>query len=148
MPGFNAATVVEPLDYDFRTNDNPGGKVGVIREPGDEQIAAYLAGVKQLLKDFRGQLPDDLISGTADMGAIMAATEELDEELTVKFQRSLAGIVAALCSDDPSEEDIMLVPPRIRAVFFNWIQREVMSPEAVPGGGNAQVRTLRPAAAG
>jgi hypothetical protein len=33
-------------------------------------------------------------------------------------------------------------------MFLAWLQREVMSPEAVPGGGKAQVKNLRSVAAG
>jgi hypothetical protein len=42
----------------------------------------------------------------------------------------------------------MALPMRIRTIFYRWLQEEVMSPEAVSGGGNAQVTTLRSAAAG
>jgi hypothetical protein len=31
---------------------------------------------------------------------------------------------------------------RVRSIFFNWLQGEVMAPEAVSPGGNGQVRNL------
>lgn len=148
MAGFNAETVVEPLDYDFRTKDNPDARHGTIREPSDRQIADYMAGIKQLVRDFQGKLPESLVAGDADAASLTDATEDLDPEIVMELNGALATLLAALCSDEPSREDILRLPPRIRAHFYAWLQREVMSPEAAPGGGRAQVKTLRSVAAG
>lgn len=148
MAGFSADAVVEPLDYDFRTKDNPDARHGVIREPDDKQIAAYLAGVKKLVRDFRGQLPDEMIAGSTDTAAMLSAVEDLDADVAVKFNGEMAGLFAGLCSGEPSKDDILGLPPRVRAMFFRWLQQEVMAPEAAPGGGSAQVKTLRSVAAG
>ena len=141
MPAFDAGSVVEPLEYKFEAFV-PGCN-GVIREPSDRQVADYLAGVKNLVKSFRGQLPEDLLSGSADPAALMTAAEDLDPELVVKFHAELAGLIAALCSGEPSKEQILALPIRIRGVFYDWLQREVMSPEAAPGGGSTQAATAR-----
>lgn len=148
MAGFSAESVVEPLDYDFRTKDDPDAVHGTVKEPTDKQIAAYLSGVKRLVKEFRGKLPDEMIAGSTDIAAMLSAVEDLDEDLTLKFNDGMADLFAGLCSGEPSKADILGLPPRIRAVFFNWLQREVMSPEAAPGGGKAQVKNLRSVAAG
>lgn len=138
MAGFNAATVVEPLDYDFRTKDNPKGKYGVIREPNDRQIADYMSGVKTLVKGLRADLPEAIAKGgdDVDIAALFMAVDDLDPEVVVKFHDDMAGIFAALCSGDPSKEDILSVPIRIRVVFYGWLQTEVMSPEVAPGAGS------------
>lgn len=146
MAGFDAASVVEPLDYTLRPHVD---KAGTIREPNDRQIADYLAGYQQMVKDYRGQLPDTLVAGgNPDIGAVLDAATDLDTEIVLKLNAEVAALVAALCSNDPSKDDILGLPPRIRAMFCAWVQKEVMSPEAAPGGGKAQVRTLRSAAAG
>jgi hypothetical protein len=146
MAGFDAGNVVEPLDYSLRPHVD---KAGTIREPNDRQIADYLAGYQQMIRDYRGQLPDELVAGgNPDIGAVLDAATELDTELVLKLNAEVAALVAALCSNDPSKDDILGLPPRIRGMFCAWVQKEVMSPEAVPGGGKAQVRTLRSAAAG
>lgn len=146
MAGFNAAAVVEPLEYTLRPHVD---KAGIIREPTDRQIADYLAGFKKLIKDFRGQMPDGLVAGgTSDIAAILTAVEDLDPEVILKFNAETAALFADLCSGDPSKDDILALPPRIRAMFLAWVQREVMSPEAAPGGGSGQVKTLRSVAAG
>jgi hypothetical protein len=145
LAGFDAASVVEPLDYTLKPHVD---RAGTIREPTDQQIAAYLAGVKKLIKDFRGQLPDEMLAGSTDVGAMLTAVEDLDADITVKFNDEMAGLAADLCSGEPSKDDILSLPPRIRAMFLAWLQREVMSPEAAPGGGKTQVKTLRSVAAG
>jgi hypothetical protein len=147
LAGFDAASVVEPLDYTLRPHVD---KAGTIREPNDRQIADYLAGYQQMVKDYRDKLPDELVAGIGnpDVGAILDATAELDTELVIKLNTEVAGLVAALCSGDPSKDEILGLPPRIRAMFCAWVQKEVMSPEAAPGGGRSQVKTLRSVAAG
>lgn len=145
MAGFDANAVVEPLDYTLRPHVD---KAGTIREPNDRQIADYLAGYQQMIRDYRGQLPDELVAGSPDIGAVLDATTELDTEIVLKLNAEVAALVAGLCSNDPSKDDILGLPPRIRGMFCAWVQKEVMSPEAAPGAGKAQVRTLRSAAAG
>jgi hypothetical protein len=146
MAGFDAASVVEPLDYSLRPHVD---KAGTIREPNDRQIADYLAGYQRMVKDYRGQLPDALVAGgSPDIGAVLDATAELDTEVVLRLNTEVAALVAALCSNDPSRDDILGLPPRIRAMFCAWVQKEVMSPEAAPGGGSSQARTLRSVAAG
>jgi len=136
MAGFNAATVVEPLDYDFRTKENPKAIHGVIKEPNDRQIADYMAGVKKLVKTLQSDLPDALQTGSDDLTALFMAVDDLDPEIIVKFHDEMAGLFAALCSGEPSKEDLLTLPIRIRVVFYGWLQQEVMSPEVAPGAGS------------
>lgn len=146
MAGFDAAHVVEPLDYTLRPHVD---KAGTIREPTDRQIADYLAGYQRMLKEYREQLPDTLVAGgSPDISAVLDAAAELDPEIVLKLNADVAALVAALCSGDPSKDDILGLPPRIRGMFLAWVQKEVMSPEAAPGGGSSQARTLRSVAAG
>jgi hypothetical protein len=148
MAGFSAETVVEPLDYDFRTKADRDAIHGTVTEPTDRQIAGYMAGIKKLVKDYEGQLPEGLVTGGADAASLTDAAEELDPEVVVRLHGDVAELFAALCSGEPSKDDILRLPPRIRAHFYGWLQREVMNPEAAPGGGRQQVTTLRAVAAG
>lgn len=148
MGGFKAAEVVAPLDYDFRTKDNPKGRYGVIREPNDRQIADYMSGVKKLIKDLKADLPEAIAQGgeDVDLSVLFMAVDDLDPEVVVRFHDDMAALFAALCSGEPGKDDILAVPIRIRVVFYAWLQREVMSPEVEPGAGS-NVTTL-PARAG
>jgi hypothetical protein len=147
VTGFNAATVVTPLDYDFRTPDNPKGKYGVVKEPTDRQIADYMTGIKTLTKDLKEKLPDAFTTGgDVEITALFMAVDDLDPEVVIAFHQGMAGLFAELCSGEPSKADILEVPIRIRVMFYAWLQREVMSPEAAPGGGSNV--TMLPARAG
>lgn len=148
MPAFNAATVVEPLDYDFRTKDTPKAPHGTIREPTDRQLADYLSGIKKLLAKFKDQLPESLISGDVNPVDLMNAMDDLDPEVVVEFHSDMAGLFAELCSGSPSKAEILGLPIRLRSMFYGWLQQEVMSPEAAPGAGSGQVVTMPRAAAG
>lgn len=170
MAGFDAGGVVETLDYAFDTckGEHEGscwrgsekeprpakctvfvpGCHGTVKEPTDRQIAAYLAAVQKLVKDFRGQMPDAMIAGSADVGDMLNAVGDLDAEVAVKFNEQMAAIVAALCSGEPSKGDILKLPPRIRGKFMTWLQGEVMNPEAASGGGRQQAKTRLSVAAG
>jgi hypothetical protein len=143
VAGFNAATVVEALDWTFE----PFVKAsGCIQEPTDDQIAAYLRDVKALGEEIKEKVPD--APDSTDPVDLMAALDDLDLDAVAEMTGKMAGIIAALCSGEPSRETILALPPRRRTMFYGWLQSEVMSPEAAPGGGNAQVTTLRSARAG
>jgi hypothetical protein len=143
VAAFNAATVVEALDWTFEPFVQARG---TITEPTDEQINRYLTDVKALGKEIQEKVPDAPDSN--DPVDLMAALDDLDLDSVAEMTGKMAGIIAALCSGDPSRETILALPPRRRTMFYGWLQSEVMSPEAAPGAGNAQVTTLRSARAG
>jgi hypothetical protein len=154
---FNAATVVEALEWTFE----PMLKAkGVIAEPTDDQIVKFLTDVKALVARLQEKARQRAAGGAAEPGTDLAvpagrdpadlvdAIEELDPSVVGEFHQELAGIFAELCSGDPGKETLLKLPMRIRVVFYGWLREQVMNPEAAPGGGNAQVTTLRSAAAG
>jgi hypothetical protein len=149
MAGFNAATVVEALDYTFEPF--VPGCHGTIKEPSDEQIAEFMdamkalfaegsqAGLKELKRDSQG---------TPDPEAMLAGLDALSPADTVAMMKKMNAIFAALCSGKPTAIQIGKLPLRRRAAFFAWLQREVVSPEAGTGAGNGQLIRLPSAAAG
>ncbi len=143
MPGFVADGVVEALDWDFRPYVNAHG---TIPEPTDKQIAAFLSGMKAVFKEAKADLPQDI--DLEDPGMLLGAIDSLDPEVQIRAMSKVAVVYAALCSDTPTEQEISKLPMRVRTIFFNWLQQEVMAPEAATGGGKAQVSTLRTARAG
>jgi hypothetical protein len=134
MPGFNAGTVVEPLDWTFEPF--VPGATGTVKEPNDDQIAQFLTDVKAFTAKFSDMVPDD-VDGD-DPAQLIAALNDLDPQIVKTVNGEAAEIFAALCSGEPSAETILQVPPRIRNMFYGWLQQEVMSPEAAPGGGAQQ----------
>ena len=144
MAKFDSGSIVEALDWTFEAHVK--GAKGTIREPADQQIADYLAAVKKMTATYKDMLPAD--ADGDNPAELIAAMDDLDPQTVVKVHDEMAGIYAALCSGEPSKELLLKIPMRIRVMFYGWLQQEVMSPEAVPGGGNGSVTTLRSAAAG
>ena len=143
MAGFVAEGVVEPLAWDF----NPYVKAnGVIPEPTDTQIAAFLRETKDIFQKAQADIPADL--DLDDPVAVLKAIDDLDPGAQVEAMKQMAEVYSNLCSGTPTAKQIAELPMRVRSVFFNWLQSEVMSPEAATGGGQAQVTPLRSARAG
>jgi hypothetical protein len=137
MPAFRAEGVVEALDYDF----NPYVKAsGVIPEPTDAQIAAFLTGIKAITDQVRADIPADITPG--DTTAILQAMDNLDPAKTIEQMGKMCEVYAGLCSGTPSTEQIAELPMRVRSIFFAWLQGEVMSPEAASPDGNGTVSRL------
>ena len=146
MPTFDAATVVESLDWDFTA---AGVKAkGTIPEPSDAAIGKFLDDLKILYTKLQGSGLD--IDVTADMTSAQMLEElaGVTGEAYVEFMASLAVLFADLCSGQPSQENLLALPLRVRVKFYAWVQQEVVSPEAGTGAGMAAVRSLPSAAAG
>lgn len=144
MPAFDAGTVVEALDFTFEPFVK--GCRGTIREPSDKQIAEFLQGIKDVVKAIEKDIPGGVAGD--DPQALLQAADNLDPEVVVSLMARMAEKYAELCGGFPSAEQILGLPMRRRQGFFMWLQTEVMSPEAGPGAGIAQVRELPRAAAG
>lgn len=160
MPGFDIGRLADPLDWDFRGIRADGsiipgwpkqlaGAHGTITEPSDKQIATFLDGMKNLVS---GAAAAGLTSAgiTEDMPAadLVSALNELAVDDVLETVGNMAALYSALCSGKPTKTQIMLMPLRYRSAFFEWLQREVISPEAGPGAGGAVVRMPPRAAAG
>jgi hypothetical protein len=143
LPSFDAATVVEPMDYDFTKF---GGRKGDIPEPNEDQVISLYSSMDELVKELAGefvQLPKN-----------PSATELVDSlnQLTMSesYKPMLDGmtvIYARVCSDTPSEEELRQLPPRIRALFFQWVAKQ-LRPELDAVDSKSQRRPLRIAQGG
>ena len=144
MPAFDAGTVVEALDFTFEPFVK--GCNGTIREPSDALIAGFLQGIKDVVKSIEKEIPGGVPGD--DPAALLQAADDLDPEAVVSLMARMATEYAKLCSGFPSADQILGLPMRRRQAFFMWLQSEVMTPEAGPGAGKAQVTMLPRAAAG
>ena len=142
MSGFDAGAVVKPLDYLFHAF---GGPDGTVPEPTDAQLETYSRSQAAWRQRARSLLPDLEDVKPADFDAALLA---LPEDASLDLARAQTAIYADLCSGTPSPDDLMKLPRRIRFKFYQWLDGELSDPEAVAGGGNAQVVNLRSSAAG
>jgi hypothetical protein len=149
MPGFNASTVIKPLDYTLRPYVD---KESVVKEPSDVQLDAFEKAMVREQQRLRKLIPD--LPDGDDLDEYQAVLEKAENARVspeaTKTWKIQAGIFAALCSGEPSEAEIMTLPRRVRLHFFKWLREELASPEAAAGDGEetAQVLNLPSAAAG
>lgn len=144
--GFTATGVVEPLDYDFA----PYIKAkGTIQEPSDELIGQFLDKLKAFYQEVaKDQAGIEKAEMSTDPDQVLEALNQLDLSGIIGKVSQMSEAYSFLCSGKPTTEEIQALPLRVRAHFFAWLQSEVVSPEAGPGAGNAQVVTLRTERAG
>lgn len=145
MPQFDASGVVEGLECKLKPYAD---FEDVIPEPSDRQIGDFLAGLKQVMATAKDKLGMADEIDVTDPDQMAKALDALEPEEFVRVQDEMAGIHAALCSERPSKAQVLAVPMRRRMLFYQWLQTEVMSPEAAPPAGNGRVTTLPRAAAG
>ena len=156
MPQFDALGVVEGLECrlkpfaDFEET---------IPEPSDRQIGEFLKGLKELMSGALKTMGIEEDVDLTDPAQMMTALDQLEPDKFVEVQETMASLHAALCGEEtdaegnvttpgrPSRAQILAVPMRRRNLFYQWLQGEVMSPEAATSAGNAQVMSL-PRAAG
>ena len=144
MPQFDAFGVVEGLECKLKPYADFDG---VIPEPSDRQIAEFLKGLKTLMSSALKTMGVEDGTDVTDPDQVMRALDDLEPDKFVEVMDGMAGLHADLCSGQPSKEQILTVPMRRRQMFYQWLQAEVMSPEAATPGGNGQVLSL-PRAAG
>jgi hypothetical protein len=157
MPQFDALGVVEGLECKLKPYAD---FEETIPEPSDRQIGEFLKGLKELMSGALATMGIEEGVDLTDPAQMMTALDQLEPDKFVEVQDAMAGLHAALCGEEtdaegsvtkpgkPSKAQILQVPMRRRNLFYQWLQGEVLSPEAAPGGGSAQVTVLPSRAAG
>lgn len=135
MAHFSAATVAEGLEYDFSPHVKASGTVP---EPTDEQIGTFLDEVQKVMTEAQDMVPD---LDTEDPASIIDAMNHLKADEFVAVTAKMSGVYARLCSNHPTEKQIQALPLRVRRLFFEWLQQQVMNPEAVTDDGTAPAKT-------
>jgi hypothetical protein len=139
---FNAGEVLPDLDWDF-TKFGQGS--GTTPEPSARQLRVYRKEFQSLMTAARGSLANevearikavergevpDVISldqALADMGQFSG-----DEPVVEAMEDTLCEMVAKVCSNTPSKEQLLGLPMRIRLAFFGWLNGQLLDPNFVP----------------
>lgn len=125
MPKFNAATAVEPLEYDFRPHVECDGTVP---EPTDSQVASFYA---DLANSFRDALGPERVNGVdwTDPSDVGELYQSITAEDNLKLYDRQLDVHAAVCGGSPSREQLEALPFQLRRVFYGMVQ-EWLRPEA------------------
>jgi hypothetical protein len=124
MPGFDAGTIVEPMDYNFTKF---GGRKAVIPEPDEDQVKLMYSEMDGLLKSIASEfvkLPDN----PSAQDLVESLNQLTMSESYAPMLQGMTEIYSRLCSNSPSVDELLLLPPRIRALFFQWVAKQ-MRPE-------------------
>jgi len=145
MPSFNAANVVDPLDYDFSAVPGLQDVKGTIKEPTSLQVQAYVNATRAEMVRLRRETG---VVDEEDADAVLAALEKMDPARTVEAQKRSAEILSALCSGHPTGGQLMKLPHRVMHAFSEWLAKEVLDPEVVTGAGRPRLTSLPSSSAG
>ena len=151
MAGFNAEGIVEPLAYNLRPFVDAED---VIREPTSAQVRAFNLAATDEIQRLSAEIAkagddaDDELPGLAGVAAVLETLSMRSAALSEEAVHRQAVMLSALCSGHPTAAQLEKLPYRIMSAFAAWVTKEVMDPEAVTGGGGAQVVNLRSSAAG
>lgn len=138
--GFDAATVVEPLDWDF---EKFGGGKGTIPEPSDDKILALFRDMQAVAKSV-GKEIDFSDPESLSPEKLLQAMDGLDlTGIMVAALDAMVEAVAKCCSGKPNKTQIKKLPLRVRMKFILWLLEE-LRPEAAGAGFANQPMTLGP----
>jgi hypothetical protein len=127
MAAFDAATAVEPMDYDFTTTSGGKGK-GTVPEPSTEEMKDFQRDFAQIMRDGAKLEKTDAEMTAMDdeaFAAFQKQTEAIGERLDI--------VISTLCKNQPSQEEVATLPFRVKTAFSKWLM-EQFSPEAGTAG--------------
>lgn len=121
MAKFNAATAVEPMEFDL---SKYGGPVGIIPEPTNGQIEKFFDTMQAAMVQIGAQPGQKL---TLEAAAV------IPEGLAQIMMNTLTTALVEIGGGSYTGEDIERLPYRVQTAFVAWIVSE-LSPEAVAPG--------------
>lgn len=127
MPKFDAEEYGS-IEYDFTKY---GGVKRPIIDPSDEMIQTYHKKVHELIRENDSDdVPSEkqLREDPAQLKRIIERTRKMIESMDTHHR--MVDIIAELCQNQPSSEEMLSVPYRVRIAFIRFVQRELVNPEA------------------
>lgn len=125
--GFDAGTVVEPLDWTFVKITGNEKDQGTIKEPTDRMIDEFFSGLNALSDKLAKDLGADKAPGPESTMATVATVP--DDSVTSlgidKYLDELNKLAGRLCSGSPSATQLKKLPLRRRMPFFIWLIGEL-----------------------
>lgn len=144
MPGFDASAAVEPLHCILKPFADFEGN---IPEPSTVQVQEfYNAQREEMHRAAETERKRREAAGADDDGS----DAETDDSKPVPFvkgptpaevkkdTRRAAEMYSAVCSGTPTAAQIEQLPHRIFAKFAEWVNQDVINPEAATGAGENQ----------
>lgn len=134
MAKFDAALEVEAMEWDFTKPLKDKKAKGTIPEPSTGQVEAFFNDTRKLITSIREEIKERT---GIDVGNLEAVKEKDVKEETIKAletmsdsmlsdqQEALSGVIAKVCSDQPSAEQLQALPYRVFMAFNKWLAGEL-----------------------
>lgn len=123
MAGFDAATAVDPLEYNLAPYVTGEGAKGIVPEPSQASMRTYRKAIMSVMNEYKD-------FETADVEKL---SEQEVEDLQVRseaLEAKMDELTAQLCQNQPSAETLAKLPWRHKILFSKWLQ-EQFNPEAL-----------------
>jgi hypothetical protein len=125
--GFDAGTVVAPLDWNFEKY-NAGS--GTVPEPSDKDIETLFKDLTKVSREVMAIAGINQVADDAAPEAIMQAMADMDGEIGIsKLVSGFTKAFAKLCKNQPTVIQLNKLPMRVRMHFYMWLAGE-LRPEA------------------
>src|SRR5512138_245128 len=138
--GFDAASAVESLDWDF-TAFNAGK--GTSPEPSTREIEQFFKKSHSLAEaiirsgknrtEDDSEFPEDLTFEQA-WDLIAKRLDAPRGEDAESLARKMSELVAETTHNCPSADQLMKLPHRVRSSFFGWFTGQMLDPESAAAG--------------
>src|ERR1044072_154561 len=125
MAGFDAATAVEPMGYDFTKYD--AGK-GVVPEPSTKEMQDFQREFAKVMR--KGQALE--VSDEDAMKMTETGCDKL-QKAPAAIAKSRTDRITGLCEGEPAQEDVAKLPFRVKTAFSKWLM-EQFRPEGQTSG--------------
>jgi hypothetical protein len=125
--GFDAAIVVQPLDWDFSAF---GGGKGVVPEPSDKAIDTLFKDLAKVTQEMLSKAGVTELAQDASAEQVMQSLSDLPDGLGIeKMVSGFTKAFAKMCQNQPSAIQLNKLPMRVRMRFYIWLIQEIR-PEA------------------
>jgi hypothetical protein len=139
--GFDAGSIVEPLNYNFDTlarmkeYTNPDGTsmfpelvgvYGTTKEPSDEAVQKMQ---RAFIDATKGLNPAEDVD-PEDRRAVAKALNDLPREAFAKAEEDILNALAELCQGSPTRDQLAALPYRQKREYIKWLQGQLMNPES------------------
>lgn len=121
MAKFDAATAVDPMDFDL---SKYGGPIGIIPEPTNGQIEAFFTTMQSAMVKIGAQ-PGQRLT--------LEAASAIPEDMATIMMGTMKQALVDLGGGSFSGEDIDRLPFRVQTAFVAWIVGELNPEAGAPG---------------
>ena len=126
MASFVLSEEVSSLEYNFE----PYAGKGTIPEPSSFQITSFRKGLAQMVEYAARNEDIDVDVEKLPTAEYAKRLSNLLREDTSEYDEKVLQMIADVCSNTPSYDDLTALPFRARQAFLGWIIGALIIPEA------------------